>query len=938
MRAIEITPLRTAIGEALEIAAIKVIATSVASFPQADIVAAVHTRLQDAGAGLPFNNLLPHWLALGPGGSPVAPGPGVTTYPIPTALPFEGDHSFAGVAVLGGPTDLDTARSIWIEFRIELVDKEARIGGICFAGYPFLPYTIDRRGISSSNFGLPREMRLAWGKASDGFIDADDAVTVQRPAAHSGLHVITCGEVRTNELRLRVSDLPRLQLNRSVSAGRVVPQEGVGFVLPYLAVFSYQEGTRYRPTVRGGLLAAFATNTSKTDSPLGTSPLGQGNFPQLPVRAYDGVIATPSGWITMSAASLFGQRRMYAPVPLGTTPSDNELEHFLSEPVNPGQEIRLVIEQTEEHPRCIAGLRFSVPQITLPKIAVGPLPVSLWSLEVFEIDPPDGVSPIDPDRHPRSDRWARKLFEAKEFDLHAEHSLSRFNRTSLCRVFALVFTSRSGQSTRLQLKAIEMLQSANVEIHPRPSRSQSLSSLRLRLIGADLMFDHAKITDMPFALNVEETEAGVPTRELLAASRLLDLLQVDGVRVFANSRIPELRSERSFEDTKIDPVSYDLTKSHARSDGWNRSESGKDVQYVAPPSRVDAQPPTAACGLKGFEVFSNSETRAQLRQLGPQTGLADAVGDSVRSLVTAINARLPTGARSVALPLPPPGTGFELTRGQLPRSAGAITWDQHVWRGGLMTDPAIGALTIVAMPPFVESLIAAATDAANTVRTVHDQLSEGRNPITDPVAAQKMLGAAAPLGKDLLSLLVKSSPFAFINGIGMNLSAGVGVAATAGVNIVGTVTASPSANVGQGLSINCLVPTLTTNVTTGTTGSVAKQASLSGYSYAQHLSQRFDASQVYTQHIEGRMKREVLREVSEREFERGRGVEVRWQNSYADIVICTIALDKQFLATAGRIYHSADPSVRVRLPRGVPDGVSLDVAFVVYEEKVRDDR
>ena len=301
----------------------------------------------------------------------------MATFPTPE-LPFNGNVGC--VSVFGSDLAVDVSsgevhdisRKLWVEIELILSSRTNQaVGGILFSGLPYVPYQVTARGEVTSNFGLPREIRVSWSNSDEaGFLDAESSLTEQSVTSHSGPHILATGPVRTDRLRLRLSDFPRFfrELDLAADSPRLV--EFWGFVIPLLHVFGHTEKTRYRPSVPGGLVA---TAVAAPDAPT----------PGASVGDMVGGSTGSTYWMT-SAASLFRPAR--------TLPSGSAAlpDIFVSRRVPPGQQLRIYFEQTEEYERCLAGLRLnfgSFPDVD-GSMADPPLRAS-----VYELDPPEGESP-----------------------------------------------------------------------------------------------------------------------------------------------------------------------------------------------------------------------------------------------------------------------------------------------------------------------------------------------------------------------------------------------------------------------------------------------------------------------------------------------------------------------------------------------------------------
>ena len=80
------------------------------------------------------------------------------------------------------------------------------------------------------------------------------------------------------------------------------------------------------------------------------------------------------------------------------------------------------------------------------------------------------------------------------------------------------------------------MQSADVALAPRQSRTQVLHTLNLRLVGPELAQDYSRIGPDVFTLYVEHLVAGERKDVLFSAESLLDLLQSGAARIYSNQR------------------------------------------------------------------------------------------------------------------------------------------------------------------------------------------------------------------------------------------------------------------------------------------------------------------------------------------------------------------------------------------------------------------
>jgi hypothetical protein len=899
-----LAPLRTTVGRALPIFG----ATVAARSPDSDVVDVnIRSRmtLNEIVYDPIYGDLIPQAVYLGTQLAPYAPAPGVATMPVPVDLPFDADVPFVSLFGIGNvAVHDDVSRKLWVDIDFDLgKDFDETIGGICFGGYPYVPGYVDASGESSANFGLPRELRLSWSSyAAQGFVDADDGLTSQEPVSHSGVHILATGPVRAGRLRLRLSDFPRLLISvRPQVTGNVAVTEAWGFAIPYLYLFAYEESTRYRPHVPAGLLAAVETPPSHKLSyfdPL-PDPGGShyaGTSPDVVLRAAPGLYAV------FSAASLFGQRRSLQ------IAGETVDEFFTSTRLQSGAQLRLTIEQSEEEPRCVAAIRLSYPDVLFMKNAP-PLDLSTLDVEIYELDPTEGVSPVDPHRDLASDRYTLRLFSKKAVRPSPDGFVCRLLRPSCSRRFAVVFTCpQNDKGRRVALTAIELLQSSHVDVAQRPSRTQTVRALHFRIYGEELAADYARLGDDGFTLSVEHVVAGDRRETLFEARTLLDLLQLPSARLTANRRFEETVHEEVEEEVITHAGGHDDHRTRTSSDGWARSETGTRPDGLAvtwPGAALDGPPPG-----NGFTSFSSAESRAQTRQLPPSAAAIDvALSNAVDTIATKLGVTLPA---------------FTSTTNDLiaDSTADGLSWQTVIWPAVLSpADASVTGLTIYALPPIVGSLISA-IDAATAV-------------LTAAPSGDFDLSAVEQFRDALIGLFAGAGPLAWISGVGISVNSGANLSESAGIG----VTVSGGGNYGGSISVNTQVPTVTHNVTVGRTGTIVKQAQATGYSYSQLLTKRLDAASLRVDYDGGLLKRRTKRDVDvdARTTRRSNGAEVYWQGGRMDVVTGTIPLDVTLPGTAGQLYRTTDEAVRVRFANGIGESLRVDLRFDVVEDLIRDD-
>jgi hypothetical protein len=650
----KLMPIRATVGDPIAIAEIEVKRTSSAAENLRfeveygdDINSMVHRSF--------YQHVIPQIVEGDPSYLPprYRGAPGTDTLPAPGKdLPFTllGGHFASLFGVVGEVGDEDTSRSLTVSLAIKLKPQSTQqlAGGLCYGGYPFLPYYITKQGENSANFGLPREIGLTWTTSQGvGFLDDEDAITNQEPTSHGGVHVLGTGPVPLSSgnshdlsFMLHLSDFPRLVTQVSLADGGLEVTELWGFIIPFLFVFEYKEDMRYpndrqrgpdnhyTSRIPAGLLAATQNPPNLDSSYFG---LVQGSSDPAATVKYAGACADylllvhqPEGlYYPMSASSIFGQGRTYGPgewFEFGRRPlpDNHELEEvFVSNALQHGHEVRLFIEQGEEFNRCIAGMSITFGS----RGQTPPLPTGLERIgvRVYEIDPPRGVSPIAPTKDLEKDKYSTCIFETYvkasrggggiPFDLE-------FTRPSSSRYLVIVLSNaKEGSVGHVMIESLELVQSAHVSIVPRATRTQVLQRMHFRLIGPDLADDYSQLGGRGFSLSVEHLVGGQRRDILFSASSLLELLQSGTAHLRSNHR----RALREREIVTTRKGSYNL----ARSTGWNRSETGLEDSDTDP-SWNDSRwydpddDPREVFGQDAhqYKVFGNQEIRTHTTHIG----------------------------------------------------------------------------------------------------------------------------------------------------------------------------------------------------------------------------------------------------------------------------------------------------------------------------------
>jgi hypothetical protein len=859
------------------------------------------------------------------GSTGLAPGDGVATFPAPGQVPadlqtvmrraFNLFDDFLRVMVVGPSVTATTQAKLWIELELTLSAKGGCpvLGGIVYGGYPHLPYYVTPYGANSANFGLPREIRVSWdGHMGEGFLDDEMAVVQQETTSHSGVHLLATGPVRTEKIRIRLADFPTILRSVGRTGGRQALREVWGILIPYLGVFAYQEDVRFAPPVAAGLLAAIQLPAQGDGGYLDPSQLSSTQAAQVAATAADQVYAStsPNQYFPLSAAALFTGGRSYLINIAGR--QEQMPECFISGALGAGDQVRLYFAQSEEHRRCLGGLTLTGPEDKIVNWFTNESGGE-FELAIYELDPVEGVSPLAPERDPSQDKYSLLLYRRRQLNFDDRTLKCAFVRPSTARNLVAVFTCT--KPGRLALKALQLVQSAHVHVAPRPARSRRLRQMHFRLVGPHLAEDYARLGREGFKFSIEHVVSGEVKEVLFEARTLSDLLQLTGVRLYANQRYLETTTDVSQEVNETLPNSFEHRATQVGSHGWRRSQSGAGVSWTPVDTPVRLQQYTDNPGAGSFATRSNSETRSKTEHLG---FLADAT-----PLVNTLNVlesmlQLPP---NTIVSAPPAnaltlGTGWGAAAGQM-------------WEGV----PA-GALGNI------NGLLNLSTPPISLPATVYQTLI---NIFSDPA------GTAANLPTLIAGLPL--SAFLLFNGVSFGINAGGSVGGSVGVTVSG--------NLGGSVSTSQLLPTVTRTSATGATGSISYQATRTGKSYAQSLNDGYDESESYTDYQGGVHRRKVTRNLFQPGTVRDRtaGVQFQWQEQVMDVVVGSVPLSLTLPALADKVYAQRDEWVRVRFGNGMRDGLRplpavvthvplqcngatdlvMDVWFDLKEEVVRDD-
>jgi hypothetical protein len=868
-----IFPLRTVVGRALPVVSANLLGHS-DLLDASQIRIALRTSRQEAEADTVYRDLHPAAWFDASGAAPLF-GAEVRTYRVPADLPVDVPAQFAGLFVLGPEVaDLRDSRRLWAEFSLELADPEDKavvplLGGLIIGGYPYTPSYLSPQGEPSANHMYPREARVTWRAGDDaGFLDDETSRTWQLPAWQSSHHVFAVGPVRTRRIVLRVSDLARsIRTLRAWDPVTRRYREHWTMALPLVYGFEYEEGTVQDVNLGAGMVCATQTNRSRGSSPF-SAALDSAPGPD----DWDGAEST---WVLRHGAQVYPftpqsallhpkNRRRY---PLG---ANNALvdEVFVSNELAEGDRLLWLLAQRDENPRCVAGLRLQLMNAAR-RVELGLAPGLPARLQVYEVDPLPGtaVARVTPGLTP--DRFSRLLAHVTAA---ADGAVTvRFTRAVASRYLHLVFTATG--ETQIAVDSLMFVRSAAASVTMRPSRSRRVHAVHFRLVGEHLGEDLARLGRNGFSLAVDRVCAGEPRERLFAAHSIEELVRAGAAQLMVNSRTRAVEVQQ----TVVVPGSFEETRSVARSSGWQRHESGREVDA---PSAWTGSARMSPDGEYGFETMGNEENRVQVRHVAH-------VPSEYRSM---IESRFPTLHAET-------GNNEDLLWKDSATEQPWAPWrtaDSALARMALKKSLDVSGLWNVSVPPYWHALMEAVDDKGSM-----DEIVDALKSFTDQLF--------------------------LINGAGIGTSAGFGLVIpnwSWSNNIA-------SAGVATALRAHSI----------GTTGSVTRHARRSGYSYSQNLVNSATETDGRTDYMSSHHTQTLTRSAPKDDSTRGErltGTEVMWNRRITDVLIGTIPIGIELPAHQEVGYRTTDESVRVSFTGLTPE-LMVDAWFEAYEELVRDD-
>lgn len=672
-------------------------------------------------------------------------------------------------------------------------------------------------------------------------------------------------------------------------------------------------------------------------------------------------------------------------------------ECFVSDLLQKDEKVTLYLQQGEEFERCVAGLKamfilvpddeqteaFADVFANLRGVGDGvnqlndeertfvedalalyhSLPPETnfcekFGLKVYEIDPPEGVSPAAVDL---SSKYSTLLadIEVNDFkDVIFSQFLKGipFRKTSTAKYYALEFTNIGKKAGQVAIHSLQMIRSAHVSVQPRPAKTQQVRAMHYRLIGAELADDFSKLGNEGFNFSIDRVTAGQTKNVLYSAMSLLDLLHTGGAKIHNNVRRRAIEFEmvknhreikgqqedyliKKFTDDNFNRINED----NRVSKGWRRSETGEDVTWNSQKNRPQDYP--SSINESAFESYGTIENRVHNSLLFPDTSNVDwatisalgnmlkVITDPTQGLQTIINQFNNGGIdnlRTLIDNLIPDALlikSYQANNARNRNEEELVKDFDKFWKGVNTSDNNLRVTGIISSSQSPVGLSAISGNAIGDVILALDNLSETASDLQDLLnegdvtkIGELLTGLSGML--DLLVMVgatvigqgtVGSIPL--LNGLTIGLTSGVGV------------------NINSGP--NSIFPSYQMTANSGSTGSINKSTSKTGYSYNQSLNTGYDN----TEYGDSEIKRIVTRrELLNRDNERVRGAEIMWQNKIQDIITGSIPLNLTLPATATKMnFRTADDSLRVRFNSGFSPSIQVDFWFELTEETIRDD-
>jgi hypothetical protein len=791
-----------------------------------------------------------------------------------------GRQPFASIFITGPKVlDVQDGRRLWAEFKINVENPDVKddpplIGGLILGSYPYQPSYLNDAGEPSANHGYPREIRISWKESDDpDVVDDEISQTFQLPAWHSASYVIPTAPVRTRQIILRVADFPRRIAKWNNSRSEY--DEVWGIALPIVVPFLYSPSTIKNVTLEPGVVSVTQSDEKRKDSFFSAA---------LQSPNHDAFRGAESTWIRVKDGKAYPFTPQSAVIPQKLRrqyrlfANDQPImETFVSNRLAQGEGLYWLLAQSDEHNRCLAGLRIIWTSATARReIGVEPtLPAA--RAQIYEYDPLPGtpVARIKPQLS--TDRFSRLLADVEAAPDENGKQDIRFARTSLCSWIYLVLTAKS--AGHLAITELDFLRSAFVSLVSRPSRTQNIRAVHFRLTGGDIGNDYAVLGEPGFTIAIDRVTAGEQRDRLFEALSLEELVRSGVAKLVMNSRARAVERQSS----RVLPGSFSSSNSRTRTDGWERSETGASVHL--PPSFSPADALTQPDGEHGFTSLANEEVRTHVQHLAN-------IGSRFRNRIK------PHYSGVFDQTAPNDDLLWKMNAGQ----SGNAVWP--AWRATNATivdevrqELQLSGLWNVSLPPYFNRFFhrIEQNGGINDTNAIEDALYHYKGEI----------------------LLINGASTSF------TLSA-------SGIVVSGSWTHNiASSGVAAALQSHSI----------GTTGSISKTAREAGYSYNQAVTA--GASRIHTEvsYDGGLQDNLITRQIPDDQGlaqQRLIGAETMWNGNVLDLVIGVIPTSISLPALNESGFRTTDEALRVGFGCR-PRKLDVDVWFDLREELVRDD-
>lgn len=995
-------PLRTIVGDAVPIENVsnirKVFESEESRNSRIEYEFSLKPSITDTVEDPHYSRYLPRFTV---NGQIILPGEGMDRLPAPPApLSFANNAEVISFFALAqDEVTTDVSRKLSVRFSIKL-PEEFLVGGICFGGFPYLPYSRIKTvsaGENSSNFGLPREIRLTClGRSGDTkgsspfdqFLDAEISATRQEIVSHSGLHYLCIDPTLTDSLTVYFSDYPTIL--REVQVGRrkngksgkkvkneVESKESYGFIIPYFYVFEYQEKTRYRPTVSAGILGTTTNNIDPDNGDILKKVIDH----KYIVSNLD--LGNLGNYFDFTAASIFGQQRDYIIRDAfydGENSKGQEQERleecFISQKIEPGKKVVLYIEQGEEYERCIAGLKAYFPFI--PEISLEE-DVEKFSAQIRELFPNSQVDFSGLlDNVPREDleNYLRQLIKIpQDIDFCEKIGIKVYELDPVEGISPLKVELDSKYATLLSESVIDELSEIYLALFlegirfVRPSNSRyfaiELTNLDDKagqfVIKSLRLIQSAHVSVHPRAAKTQQVRT--LNFRIIGANLAEDyaLLGDEGFnfsieRFVAGERKSVLFRANSLMDLLHTGAAKIFSNVRRRAVEFEMVENFREVkgQQEAYQVKKFDQDNFAGTNFENRETDNNNISWRSIESGKDVSWSMDKGIPNFEEFENYSGSEIRSRNEQISSLLDPSFDSFENLRNQLQTLIGDLaggslmdfsTASNNVFRN--QTNNGFGGI----WKPFqkfgfnqnnLPSLQGYQTlNIPPYFLNILDSIDTILSTISLDISSLDFDTSLSIRSAAIDDLIAK---LALVNGVSIGLSGGVGAslseAAVVALALAGVpIPLIPSLSAGASLSINSNLTTALRSSTNGAVGSIAQSGQELKYSLNRSKQEGYDNNISHTEANEAEQKRIVTRrELLNRDKERVRGAEVMWQGELVDIITGAIPLNFTLPATASKMhFRTSDDSLRVRFGSGVGTSLSVDFWFDLTEEIVKDD-